>query len=73
MQAQLATRIESKIKRAVKRACQSRGLRMNRFIEDALVDKLEELEDIKDLKKIQGEPRKSFDELFKDLKLCGKL
>ena len=63
MQAQLATRIESKIKRAVKRACQSRGLRMNQFIEDALVDKLEELEDIKDLKKIQGEPRKSFEEV----------
>ena len=73
MQAQLATRIESKIKRAVKRACQSRGLRMNRFIEDALVDKLEELEDIKDLKKIQGEPRKSFNEVLKDLKLSGKL
>ena len=63
MQAQLATRIESKIKRAVKRACQSRGLRMNQFIEDALVDKLEELEDIKDLKKIQGEPCKPFEEV----------
>ena len=63
MQAQLATRIESKIKRAVKRACQSRGLRMNQFIEDALVDKLEELEDIKNLKKIQGEPRKPFEEV----------
>ena len=46
---------------------------MNRFIEDALIDKLEELEDIKDLKKIQGEPRKSFDEVLKDLKLSGKL
>ena len=73
MQAQLATRIESKIKRAVKRVCQSQGLKMNQFIEDALVDKLEELEDIKDLKKIQGEPRKSFNEVLKDLKLSGKL
>ena len=63
MQAQLATRIESKIKRAVKRACQSRGLRMNRFIEDALIDKLEELEDIKDLKIIQGESSKPFEEV----------
>ena len=63
MQVQLATRINIKIKRAVKRACQSRGLRMSRFIEDALVDKLEELEDIKDLKKIQGEPTKPFEEV----------
>ena len=63
MQAHLAIRIESKIKRAVKRACQSRGLRMSRFIGDALVDKLEELEDIKDLKKIQGEPSKPFEEV----------
>jgi len=63
MQAQLATRIESKIKRAVRRACRSRGLKMNRFIEDALLDKLEELEDIKDLKKIQGEPRRPLEEV----------
>ena len=73
MQAQLATRIESKIKRAVKRVCQSQGLKMNRFIEDALLDKLEELEDIKDLEKIQGEPRKPLEEVLKDLKLSGKL
>ena len=46
---------------------------MSRFIEDALVDKLEELEDSKDLKKIQGEPSRSFEEVLKDLKLSGKL
>ena len=46
---------------------------MSRFIDDALVDKLEELEDIKDLKKIQGEPSKTLEEVLKDLKLSGKL
>ena len=63
MQAQLAIRIDRKIKQAVKRACQSRGLRVSRFIEEALIDKLEELEDIKDLKIIQGESSKPFEEV----------
>ena len=63
MQAQLAIRIDSKIKRAVKRACRLRGLRMGCFIEEALVDKLEELEDIKNLEKIQDEPGKPFEEV----------
>ncbi len=73
MQAQLATRIEGKIKRAVKRVCQSQGLKMNHFIEEALLDKLEELEDTKDLKKIQSEPRKPLEVVLRDLELSGKL
>ena len=73
MQIQLATRIESKIKRAVEKVCESRGLKMNRFIEDALIDKLEELEDIVDLKKIRCEPSRPFEEVLKDLKLSGRL
>ncbi len=70
---QLATRIDERVKKAVEQVCESRGLKMNRFIEEALVDKLEELEDIEDLKKIRCEPTKPLSELLQDLKLDGKL
>ncbi len=72
-QAQLATRINERVKKAVEQVCQTRGLNMNRFIEEALIDKLEELEDIEDLKKIRCEPTKPLSELLRNLKLDGKL
>ena len=55
-QIQLATRIDAEVKKAVETLCESRGLKMNRFIEDALIDKLEELEDTEDLARIRFEP-----------------
>ena len=70
---QLATRIDSKVKRAIEEICEARGLKMNRFIEEALIDKLEELQDIEDLKKIRFEPTRPLNELLKDLELDGKL
>ncbi len=73
MQTQLATHIESKIKRAVEKVCESRGLEMNRFIEEALIDKLEELEDIEDLEKLRCEPGRPLEDVLRDLKLGGKL
>lgn len=72
-QTQLATRIDTRVKRAVEKVCEARGLKMNRFIEEALLDKLEELEDIEDLKKIRCEPSRPLEDLLKDLKLDGKL
>ena len=72
-QTQLATRINELVKKAVEQVCKTRGLKMNRFIEEALVDKLEELGDIEDLKKIRCEPTKPLSELLRDLKLDGKL
>jgi hypothetical protein len=72
-QAQLATRIDAGVKKAVEQVCESRGLKMNRFIEEALLDKLEELEDIQDLRQIRCEPTRPLSEILKDLKLDGKL
>jgi len=70
---QLATRIDAKVKRAVEEVCQSRGLKMNRFIEDALLDKLEELEDVQELQQLLAEPRRPLQEVLKDLKVDGLL
>jgi len=46
---------------------------MNRFIEEALIDKLEELEDIEELKSIRCESTRSLSDLIKDLGLDGEL
>lgn len=70
---QLATRIDARVKEAIERVCESRGLKMNRFIEDALLDKLEELQDIEDLKAIRCEPTRPLSELLADLKLDGEI
>jgi len=72
-QAQLAARIDSRVKQAVDRVCEARGLKMNRFVEDALIDKLEELGDIEELKTIRHEPTRPLSEVLKDLGLDGKL
>ena len=71
-QSQLAARIDARVKLAVDRICAERGLKMNRFVEDALIDKLEELEDIEELKSIRHEPTRPLSEVLKDLGLDGK-
>ena len=72
-QKQLATRIDADVKKVVEEICEIRGLKMNRFIEDALIDKLEELEDIEDLTRIRFEPTRPLEDVVRDLKLNGKL
>ena len=69
MLTQLATRVDERVKQAVEDICKARGLKMNRFIEEALIDKLEELKDIEDLKKLLCEPSRPLAEILKELKL----
>lgn len=52
---QLATRINPKIKKAMQEVCEANGLIMSRFIEDAIKVRLEEYQDIRDLKRISKE------------------
>ena len=66
-QAQLATRVDSRVKKAIERLCAERGLKIARFVEDALIDKLEELADIDDLKKIRFEPTRPLADVVRDL------
>lgn len=72
-QAQLATRVDARVKEAVAAVCQARGLKISRFVEDALLDKLEELEDVADLGVLRREPTRPFAEVLKELKRDGKL
>jgi len=72
-QAQLATRIDERVKGAVEKVCKARGQKMNHFIEEALLDKLEELEDLEDLKGLRKETTRPFTEVVRDLKAHGLL
>lgn len=70
---QLATRIDSHIKRAIDSFCREYGYKIGKFVQDALLDKLEELEDLRDLKKARKEPSRPLDAILKELKAHGKL
>ena len=70
---QLATKIDERVKDALDDFCDERGLKIGRFVEDAILDKLEEFEDISDLKKLRAESFKPFDAILKDLKASGKI
>ena len=72
-QAQLAARIDSRVKAAVEEYCHKRGLKMNRFIESALLDRLEEAEDIEDVKRLRTESSRSLKSVLRDLKRDGLL
>ena len=70
---QLASKIDEKIKDALDSFCEERGLKINRFLEDAILDKLEEYEDVSDLKKLRQDSFKSLEEVLKELKNLGRI
>ncbi len=73
MVVQIATTINAKVKKAVERICKHRGLKMNKFIEEALLDKLEELEDCEDIAALRQETTRPLADILKELKADGKL
>ena len=70
---QINARVDESLKTAVEQYCRSRGIVMNHFIQEALLDRLEELEDTEDLKQIRHEPTRPLAEVLEELKLDGKL
>jgi hypothetical protein len=70
---QLATKIDENIKDALDSFCEEKGLKINKFLEDAILDKLEEYDDISDLRKLRKESFRSFEDVMKELKDSGKL
>jgi hypothetical protein len=68
-QTQLATRIDVRVKKAIVQTCEMRGLKIGRFVENALIDKLEELADLEDIKKIRHEPTRPLANVIHDLGL----
>ena len=70
---QISARVDEALKQALERYCKSRGIVMNHFIQEALIDRLEELEDIEDLKRIRHEATRPLAEVLRELGLDGKL
>ena len=67
-QAVLTARINKKVKKLADQWCTSQGLVMARFIEEAILDKLEENVDIKEIESLRREPARPFSEVMKELK-----
>ena len=70
---QLATKIDERVKAALDAFCEERGLKIGRFVEDAILDKLEEFDDLSDLKALRNEEFRPFSEVLNELKADGKI
>lgn len=70
---QLATKIDSRVKEALDAFCEERGLKIGRFLEDAILDKIEEHEDLSDIRKVRKDSFRPLEDVLKDLKADGKI
>ena len=70
---QIAVRVDGRLKRAVDEACRARGVKLTRFVQEALLDKLEEIADVADLPRLRREPTRPLRDLIRDLGLDGEL
>ena len=70
---QINARIDARLKKALEKYCRSRGIVMNHFIQEAIIDRLEELEDVEDLKSIRHEPTRPLSEVLAQLNIDGSL
>ena len=70
---QMNARIDERLKKALDEYCRSRGIVMNHFIQEAILDRLEELEDVEDLKAIRHEPTRPLAEALAELSVDGEL
>ena len=70
---QINARIDVALKKALDEYCRSHGIVMNHFIQNAILDRLEEMDDIEDLKAIRHEPTRPLSDVLAELKLDGSL
>jgi len=70
---QLATKIDEHVKSAMDAFCEERGLKINRFVEDAILDKLEEYEDLSDIRKLRSESFTSLQDVLAELAANDKI
>ena len=70
---QIAVRVDGRLKRAVDEACRARGVKLTRFVQEALLDKLEEIADVEDVPRLKREPTRPLRDLIRSLGLDGEL
>ncbi len=66
-QSVITARVDQRIKKLADQVCASKGLIMARFIEDAILDKIEELTDASEVQKLRREPTRPLSEILKEL------
>lgn len=67
-QAILTARVNKKVKKLADKWCKDNGLVMAKFVEEAILDKLEESHDISEIESLRREPTRPFSEVMKELK-----
>lgn len=70
---QLATRIDMRVKKMLEKVCEAKGLKMSHLIEEAIIDKIEEIADLEELKTLRQEATVPLSEAIEELKKHGKL
>jgi hypothetical protein len=70
---QISARIDARLKKVLDQVCRSRGIVMNHFIQEALLDRLEELADVDDLKALRHEPTRPLADVLAELKRDGSV
>lgn len=66
-QSVITARVDSRIKNLADKVCSSKGLVMARFIEDAILDKIEELSDSTEVELLRREPTRPLRDILKEL------
>ena len=72
-QTQLATKIDTEVKNALAYFCKENGLTISHFIEEAIIARLEDMQDMANLNEVREEPARPFSDVLKDLKKGGKI
>ena len=63
-----STSMDTKIKSALQKFCKQKGLKISSFVEEAVLEKLEDEYDVEIYKQRRNEPRLSMDAVFKSLR-----
>ena len=67
----ISARIDAALGRAVENRCRSNGVATSHFVREALIDRLEALEDT-DVERIRHEPTRPLADVLADLELGGR-
>ena len=67
----MSAQLDVEIKKALDDYCRSHRIFASDFIQDALVDRLQVLQDTRDLRQIRDEPTRPFSDVVADLDLDG--
>lgn len=65
----LNTCVDEKIRTAIEEHCRSHGVLMSRFVQEALLHRLDELDDSEDLKELRYEANRPFADVVRELGL----